>query len=442
MARFAVYSVLLSIVASAVGTSGCGHKPAAENQDNEKVAPVQQVVASKPQRKTLTLTTTQPGRIEAFEETPLYAKTAGYVDEVLVDIGDVVRKGQTLIKLSIPELLDDVEQKEALIAQAEAEVKQAESAVVAAKAAVETAQSKIKETEAGISRAEAEHERWKSEHARIKELAATGSVTKKLEEETYSQLRSAEAATREVMAKAESARTGSYEAQANVGKAQADRGAAEARLRVARADLAHAKTMLAYTQIKAPYDGTVTHRDVDTGHFVQPPSGGIAKPLMVVVRTDTVRIFVNIPELEAPYVDIGDPAKIRVQALAANEFDAKVLRSSWSLQESNRSLRAEIDVPNPKGVMRPGMYAMATIKLAERDNALVLPATAIVRNAGPPACMYVDSGKIVLRPVELGLRSGSEIEILSGIDESQMIVLKQPEILKPGQSVGVLPAAK
>lgn len=442
MVRIAVFSLLLSILAIVVGASGCGRKPVAEKQDGEKGLLVQQVVASRPQKKTLTLTTTQPGRIEAFEETPLYAKTAGYVDEVLVDIGDVVHKDQTLIKLSIPELLDDVEQKEALIAQAEAEVKQSRSAVVAANAAAQTAQSKIKEMEAGISRAEADHERWRSEHARIKDLAEKGSVTKKLEEETYSQLRSAEATTREVSAKAESTRTASYEAQANVGKAEADQGAAEARLRVAKADLAHAKTMLAYTQIKSPYDGTVTRRNVDTGHFVRPANTDAAEPLMVVAQTDKVRIFVNVPEMEAPYVDAGDPAKIRVQALTASEFDAAVVRSSWSLQESNRSLRAEIDVPNPHGIMRPGMYAMATIKLAERENAIVLPATAIVRDAAGTACMVVDDGKIVRRPVELGLRSGSEIEILSGIEESQMIVLKQPEALKPGQSVGIAPATK
>jgi RND family efflux transporter MFP subunit len=440
MVRTAVVSLPLCVLA--IAASGCGRKPVAEKQANEPGALVQQVVASKPQRKTLTLTTTQPGRIEAFEETPLYAKTAGYVNEVLVDIGDVVQKDQTLIKLSIPELLDDVEQKEALIAQAEAEVKQARSAVVAANAAAQTAQSKIKEMEAGISRAEADHERWKSEHARIKDLAEKGSVTKKLEEETFSQLRSAEATTREVSAKAESTRTASYEAQANVGKAEADQGAAEARLRVAKADLAHAKTMLAYTQIKSPYDGTVTRRNVDTGHFVRPANTDAAEPLMVVAQTDKVRIFVNVPEMEAPYVDAGDPAKIRVQALTASEFDAAVVRSSWSLQESNRSLRAEIDVPNPQGIMRPGMYAMATIKLAERENAIVLPATAIVRDAAGTACMVVDDGKIVRCPVELGLRSGGEIEVLSGIEESQMIVLKQPEALRPGQSVGIAPAAK
>ena len=296
--------------------------------------------------------------------------------------------------------------------------------------------------EAGIGRAEADYERWKSEHARIKELAEKGSVTKKLEEETHSQLRAAEATTREVTSKAESARTAAYEAQANIGKAQADQGAAEARLRVAKADLAHAKTMLGYTQIKAPYDGTVTRRDVDTGHFVQPASGGTGKPLMVVARTDTVRIFVNVPEMEAPYVDAGDPAKIRVQALSASEFDANVVRSSWSLQESNRSIRAEIDVPNPHGVMRPGMYATATIKLAERENALVAPAAAILRDADGTACMIVEDGQIVRRPVELGLRSGSEIEIESGVDENQLIVQKQPETLKPGQTVGITAPAK
>jgi RND family efflux transporter MFP subunit len=196
---------------------------------------------------------------------------------------------------------------------------------------------------------------------------------------------------------------------------------------------------LAYTQIKAPYDGTVTRRDVDTGRFVQPASGADSKPLMVVSQSEKVRIFVNVPEMEAPYVDAGDPAEIRVQALAAGAFDATVVRSGWSLQEANRSLRAEIDVPNPKGLMRPGMYATATITLAEVENALVLPVTAIIRNSSGAACMVVEADKVVRRPVELGLRSGGEFEIRAGLDENQLVVLKQPETLKAGQPVSVAP---
>ena len=101
MVRTAICSLLLSILAIAVGTSGCGHTPATEKQGDGKDTIVQPVVASKPQSKTLTLTTTQPGRIEAFEETPLYAKTAGYVAEVLVDIGDVVQKGNDIRPLDV-----------------------------------------------------------------------------------------------------------------------------------------------------------------------------------------------------------------------------------------------------------------------------------------------------------------------------------------------------
>jgi RND family efflux transporter MFP subunit len=423
-------------------TVGCGSHPPAANQGATDIAQREQVIAGKAERKTLTLSTTQPGRIEAFEETPLYAKVAGYVDHVLADIGDVVRKDQVLAKLAVPELVDDLDQRDALVAQAEAEVKQAGSAVEAAVAAAQTAESRIAESEAGIARCEAEHDRWKSEYARIQELAAKGSVTKRLEEETLNQARAAEAAKREAVAKVESARAAYYEAQANVGKSRADQGAAEARLQVAKALLARARTMLAYTEIKAPYDGMITRREVDTGHFVQPATAGDAKPLFVVARMDKVRIFVEVPELEAPYVDAGDPAQVRVQALETMRFDAQVVRTSWSLLEVNRSLRAEVDVPNPSGLLRPGMYATVTIRLDERSDALILPAVSILREGDKTYCMCVESGRIQKRPVELGLRSGGEVEVTSGVDADCEVVLKGPEALKAGQQVRLTPPAK
>ena len=133
--------------------------------------PIDRVTAGKPVRKTLKLITTQPGRIEAFEEAPLVPKLAGYVQEVLVDIGDSVKKDQLLIKLSIPEMLDEVKQMEALVAQADAEVSQAEAAVKAAEAMAGTAEAKVAQATAGIGRAAGEYERWKAEHARMTELA-------------------------------------------------------------------------------------------------------------------------------------------------------------------------------------------------------------------------------------------------------------------------------
>lgn len=433
-----VFALELILTALGVATlaSGCGRHaaPAAPQPP-----PSTQVTAGKPERKTIIMSTTQPGQIEAFEQTPLFAKIAGYVEELFVDIGDLVKKDQVLVRLSVPELHDDLRQKEALVAQAQAEVKQAESTIEANRAAAETARSKIAEAEAGIGRASADVERWKSEHARIKELAGKGSVTKKLEDETLNALRSSEAAAEEATAKAQSARTGLYEAQANVGKAEADKVAAEARLQVAQADLARAKTMLGYTEIKAPYDGTVTRRMVDTGHYVYPANGATNQPLMIVARTDVIRIFVDVPELEAARVDSGDPAVVHVQALEEQKFEAQVVRTSWTLLESNHSLRAEIDVPNPTGSLRPGMFATVTIRLEESPNAITVPLSAVVREGGDAYCVCVDSGKIERRPVQLGLRSGGDIQVLSGLDADQVVVLKQPDALRQGQAVQVAP---
>lgn len=424
---------IASLVAIAQGCRHAAPPPAA-------VASAPEVTTAKPQRQSLVLATTQPGRIEAFEQTPLFAKIAGYVDELSVDIGDTVKKGDVLVRLSVPELLDELHQKEALVAQAEAEVKQAESMITASRAAAETAESRIAEADAGLMRAKADVERWKSEHDRIKELASKGSVTQKLEEETLNALRSAEAAVQEAVARGRSARTSFHEAQAKIGTAEADKGAAEARHKVALAAIDRAKTMIGYTEIKAPFDGMVTRRTVDTGHFVQPASGLSSNPLLDVARTDTVRIFVDVPELEAAYVDTGDPATIRVQAIAADPIQATVTRTSGTLLESNHSLRVEIDVPNPDGLLRPGMYAVVTIELDKVPECIVIPVTAVVRDGGNTFCCIVKDGTIERRPVELGLRAGPLVEVRNGLDGNTPVVIKQPEALRNGQEVRIAAA--
>jgi RND family efflux transporter MFP subunit len=402
---------------------------------------IDRVTAGKPVRKTLKLITTQPGRIEPFEEAPLLPKLAGYVQEVLVDIGDSVKKDQLLIELSIPEMLDEVKQMEAHVAQAEAEVSQAEAAVLAAEAMTHTADAKVAQAKAGIGRATGEYERWKAEHARMTELASKGSVTQKLVDETLNQLQAAEAARQEADANVKSAEASLRAAKANVQMSQADVVAAGARRKVAAANLAYAKTMLAYSEIKAPFNGVVTQRNVDTGHYVHPSTGGTPLPLLVVAQTEKVRVFVDVPEMEAPLVDAGDKpdsAVVRVQSLGEKGIDGKVTRTSWSLDNSNRSLRAEIDLPNTDGKLRPGMYAKVDIRLEQHDNVLTLPTTAIVRDGGTTYCCCIESGKIDRKKVELGLRSGADVEVLSGLSADQLVVLARADSLVQGQAVEVI----
>jgi RND family efflux transporter MFP subunit len=364
---------------------------------------------------------------------------------VLVDIGDPVKKDQVLIKLWIPEMHDEVEQKEALVAQAEAETKQAEAAVQAAEAAVRSAQAGVSQAEAGIGRTDGDYDRWKSEHDRIKGLAERGSVTLKLVDETLNQFRAAEAAQHETAANVQFAKASLSESEANVSKARADLLAARARHRVTQANLKHTTTLLGYGEIKAPFDGVITQRGVDTGHYVHPASGGTTKPLLVVARTGKVRIFFDIPEMEAALVDGGenaDTAIVRVQSMNNREFEAKVTRTSWSLDASNRSLRTEIDIPNEDGLLRPGMYATATILLEQRNDVLALPITAIIREGQQAYCCCIESGKIERTAIELGLRSGDEVEVVSGLNDSHTVVLARAESLQQGQQVEVIEADK
>jgi HlyD family secretion protein len=442
---FSKKSLRLAILVNCLSMGIASSDGIVRAETNNAIAQVDRVTALPVTKKNLKLTTTQPGRMVAFEETAMTSKLSGFVEAVLVDIGDTVKKDQVLMRLSIPEMADELRQKEAMLSQAEAEIQQAESGVRAAKAVLETAAAGVDEAGAGKSRVLAEVERAKSEHARIQKLAASGTVTNKLADEMLSQLRAAEAAGLEIDAKVKSAEAAQRQAAANIEKAQADVGAAQARRSVAQANLGHVRTMMGYLEIKSPFDGVVVQRAVDTGRFVQPAHSN-ALPLLVVAQTDKVRVCVEVPEMEASAIDAGekgDSALISIQSLGKKTIEGRVSRTAWGLDSSNRSLRVEIDVPNTDRFLRPGMYASVTITLDQRSDVMVLPLTAIIRKEEATGCCVVKDNKIEIRPIVLGLRSGPEVEILSGLQPGEVVVMARGEGLKDGQPVVVItPAAK
>jgi RND family efflux transporter MFP subunit len=392
-----------------------------------------------PTRKTLRLESVQPGQIEAFEQTPLFAKLPSYVEKLHVDIGDRVEADQLLVELFLPELKDELRQKEAALVQAQAEIELAAAAARAAEAAVRTAQANVAAAEAGIIRAEADITRWQSQYARISELVAGGSLDRKLEDETRDSLKAAEAARGEVGAKVDAAKATFVQSQADLAKAKAGEAVARARHKNAEADLSRVKALMQYTQIRAPYAGIVTERNVVRGDFVQPAAATTAKPLLMLARSDVVRIFVDVPEMESPGVETGRAGYVHVQALPDRVVEGKVTRTSWALG-ANRTLRTELDLPNPAGVLRPGMYATAHIVLQERPDALVLPRSAIVHEGKHAFCWVVEGGKVARMPISVGLQVGGDVEVVSGLKGDEPVVQAQAESLQEGQAVVAEPA--
>lgn len=405
------------------------------------------VTAGQPIKKTLRWFTEQPGRVEAFEETPIVSKIAGYVETVHCDLGDAVTRGQTLLRIRVPEYHDQLELKRGLLGQAEAQVKQAEAAWNAARAAAQSAKAMVAQAQAGIGRAEAEHNRWESEFQRIEQLASKGTVTSKLADETESRFQAAKSAKLEALAAIDSANARQIEAEAIVKTAEADIEAAQAKLQVAHADIQQAETMLTYTQLTCPFDGYVTQRNIDVGHYVQPAGANHVSPLLTIANVSKVRIFVHVPENEASWVDAGfddsekgDPVTLVVGSSSTQAIEARITRTSLQLDPQSHTLATEIDLENKELKLLPGAFITAKILLEERPDAMTLPTSAIVKLPSGTACCVVEDGKIQHRPIELGLRVGDDVQILSGLNGTETVVMMRANSLQPGQAVEILAA--
>ena len=371
------------------------------------------VVTVQPRRETVRRTVEQPGQIEGFERTALYAKIAGFVRAYQVDIGDRVCKGQLLAELWVPELVEDLHQKDAMVVQDEAQICLARETLHAAEADVLRAEANLRLSEASRIRAEGDVVRWNLQYRRDARMLQGNAVSKEDFDKTVDQSESARAAQAETLANVAAAKAALAQSKAQRDKAAAGVKVAEAGLRVAEAERARAAAILSYARIEAPYDGIVSRRGIDTGTYVEAPSGGkgAGTPLFEVVRTDKVRIFVDVPEADASFARDTGPAWVRVQALGDREFPGSVTRSSWLLDAQTRTLRTEIDLPNPDGLFRPGMYAYARLPL-EHPGALTLPTSAVFHQDDQDWVVRIEGDRALRTVVQVGVRDGKRVEVL------------------------------
>ena len=389
----------------------------------------------KPARATIRRSSEEPGQIEAYEVTPMHAKVSGYVQKWNVDIGTKVVKGQVLAVLSVPELDAEAEQKMATVEESEAKLAQAKAFEEVAQANLASAQAKLPEVRAGTKRSDADLARWQAEFKRVEQLHNERAVTGSLVDETRSKLKSAESSRDEVYAQVKTAEVAVRQGQAMLDKARSDVMAAAASIKVARVDARRMRALLDYATIVAPYDGVITQRNVDVGDLTEPGPQG--QPLFVVARNDGAN-HCEVPEMYATEVEAGDRVLVRLQALSGRDFEGRVARTSWTLDAKNRTLHTEIDVPNPKGTLRPGLYAYASIIVEEHADALSVPTSALVRQESKTYCVAVTEGRAVRKPVVVGLDDGTRAEILSGLQGNEAIVKAYASSLVDGQSVAVI----
>jgi len=395
----------VSICLAALTMAACSRNAPvqARSDDGPKTATV---AVAPVKTATLSRTVVLTAEFKPYQDVDVMAKVAGYVKEINVDIGDHVTKGQLLATLEIPEMGDDLKR----------------------------AQASVQHSQAEVQRAKDELERAKSAHD-MTHLAYTrlNSVNKK---ESGVVL----VAQQEI----DDAHGKDLVAEAQVSAAASALAAAQEQVAVSQAEKARVDTMMQYTKVTAPFTGVITKRYADTGSMIQAGTSSQTQSMPVVrlAQNDVLRLILPVPESSVPTVHLGQQVEVNVPTLHRS-FPGKVRRFADQLSLQTRTMDTEVDVENPGYVLVPGMYAEVNLTLASHPNVLSVPVTAVdVESEGSDTAakagrvmVVTPNNRVEVRKIELGMETANEVEVLSGLNDGDLVVVGSRTGLQPGQEV-------
>ncbi|HXK12856.1 MAG TPA: efflux RND transporter periplasmic adaptor subunit [Vicinamibacteria bacterium] len=343
------------------------------------IAPPATVAAARVRRADLARTITLSAEFRPFQEVSVHAKVAGYVRSIRVDVGDHVRRGDTIATLEIPELADDVHK---------------------AAAATQAAREELK-------RAQARHDELHLVAQRLQQV-----VLQRPNLVAQQDIDSARDQDMAGQASLDAARHSVEEGEANESRMQ---------------------TMLGYGVITAPFDGVITRRYADTGALIQAgtSSNTQAMPVVSLAEDRLLRLAFPVPESAVPFVREGTTVQIEVLAVH-RKFAGAVARLAGQVDRETRTMLTEVDVPNPDLGFTPGMYATVTLALDQRTNVLAVPVRAIAEGK---ALVVGADGKLEQRTVRIGLETPEDVEVLAGLNEGELVVAGARSLLRGGDRV-------
>ncbi len=223
-------------------------------------------------------------------------------------------------------------------------------------------------------------------------------------------------------------------AQQDLDDAESKDSEATAALATAKADAEKFKTLSAYTRVQAPFDGVITKRFVDNGTLVEAGTSSNTGPIVELAEDSILRLRFPVPESETPLVRDGGEVRVSVDALR-KAFTGKIARDSGDIDRSTRTMVVEVDVPNPDGEFKPGMYASVTFSIQAADGVLAVPLQALSSGDSTSILVVAKDGTLEERKVAVGMRTSSRAEIQSGLSEGELVVIGDRAGLTSGMAV-------
>jgi RND family efflux transporter MFP subunit len=328
-----------------------------------------------------------PGNCLPLTEIAIYPRTTGYLKWWKADRGDRVNAGQLLAEIATPEIDAQLEQARATLAQDKANLVRAEAQEVYAKAEA------------------------------------------KRQEDTY---------------RAGGGSKNDYDvAVANCRVATATVRATEATLKVDEANILRVETLVSFQKITAPFNGVITARNIDPGALVQADTPATTRELFHLMRTDTVRVWVDVPQTFSTTVKAGQAVTVWRREDPARTFAGTVARTADALDPNTRTLLTEVHVPNPDNALRPGMYLQVKFTFDRSIFPVTIPAAAVVIRDRAPSVAVLDANHAVrYRPVQLGRDYGATVEVTAGLNPGEIVAVHPGDDLPEGTVIEPVPQPK
>lgn len=381
---------------SAVALSGCSKTESAQARGRDSAAKV--VKAEAVRQESVHRAVEIVGTLAAEDEVTVSSQAEGTVSRILADLGDPVKAGQPMVELDHEKLGYNYEQQKAALARA-----------LARYGAADIDHLPGIEQTPDVQKAAAELVQAKQAFQRAEELHKRQLVSKQILDDADATLRAKQAGYDAALHNAKNLR------------ADIDGSIATAKL---------ADRQLRDTFIRAPFDGYIQKRLVSLGELVRNQT-----PVMSVVRMDPLKVTGEIPERLAPWIKVGQPVELRVDAFPDQTILGKVSRISPGVNTSTRAFGFEATVPNRAARLKPGTFARVHVETSRADQVMTLPHAAMQYRYGVNRVFVVDGDHLVARELKVGERQGDRVEILAGVKAGELVVVTDVEKLADGQKV-------
>jgi RND family efflux transporter MFP subunit len=402
-----------------------------EQQARAVTRPPREVLVgvARPEQRDLEVILTYTGDILPNRQTPLFAKSSGYLRSIRVDKGQFVKAGQLLVEVEPTEMENALDQARAALATSQAGLQ-------VARTNLESARASLLNQQANLIKAQAVLANDQRQADRLAELFSKGLVAAQDRDNARTIFESSQAALKAQEAQVQAAR-----AQIDTSDSQVK--LAEAQVEQQRSAIRMAQMRVDDTRITAPFSGYISQKNLDVGAAVSNQAAATSNASVAILTLqdiNPVKVQLEVPEREVARVKVGNPVRLTVDAYPDGRFQGSVARIVHALDPRTRTMGLEVEIPNPDLFLKPGMYARVQLVLAVRRGVLLVPLEVLTGSETKPAVLLVRNGKVATQIVQLGTEDGPLVEVVKGLAPDDQVIVQGKDLVREGQVVRAVPA--